>query len=639
MSALFGIFQTGCNGVSPESAGMISTANAPFGPDGYGRWRRENIFLGHHKLVVTKEQCNASFPFVSSCKRYVVVADIRLDNYRDLTAKLRLADIEKTRIHDGALLIKCYEEWGQSCASQLLGDFAFAIWDNKEKKLFCARDHMGLKPLYYYNSCGFFAFSSHLQGLLSIPEIPKKLNEQLIADYLVKVNDGFHEQTYYRDIFLLKPAHQLCVTLSGMSIKRYWRPDLGRQIRFRSESDYIEAYLEILRQSVADRVQGSYPVSLMLSGGLDSNTIAHLAPEKLKTQDTPLHTFSFVMPENESGCGIDERHLIQLAHEKNNIEGHYITLENSSYSRTLERSASFSDMPAIIIHDYLLQTADRAKEKNVRVWLEGYGGDALASSHDFGVLNEYLRTYRWARFIYESHKKAKYRHWSHLRLMFSSMTSLFHTHRSEKEILDWAKGMVGHKSMITPSLADRTDCQSRVIESETLRTLGCRNLRETQWYYLSHGKTSFTINSLVRFLASFNIEYRLPLLDKRLIEFCLSVPPELHLNGWTRNLIRKAMTDKLPDPVLYMENKNVTNTPGLRAFIQKSNRTIKMKLDEFNDNPMIKDYIDLKRLGSPSFLKSPPSALNSAGPHEPGWGGWMRGFHMACFLDWFSKTH
>src|SRR5262245_20600165 len=157
------------------------------GPDASGSWCQGAVGLGHRMLWTTPESLSEKLPLANQAGDLAITADARIDNRDELTAALGLPP--HSGVTDSMLILLAYEHWGEHCPEKLLGDFAFAIWDGRKRVLFCARDHFGVKPFYYCHSGRLFAFASEIKALLSLPEVPRRLNEVRVADYLVPIFD------------------------------------------------------------------------------------------------------------------------------------------------------------------------------------------------------------------------------------------------------------------------------------------------------------------------------------------------------------------------------------------------------------------------------------------------------------------
>ena len=187
-------------------------------------------------------------------------------------------EFDRHTITDPELILHAYANWREDCVYHLRGDFAFALWDAIEKKLFCARDHFGIKPFFYSASENRFLLSNTLNCLRAHPEVSDGLNAAAIADFLLFGLNCDVARTTFRDIQRLPPAHFLSVSRNALRTERYWSPPAGGRIRYARPSEYIEHFREILKAAVADRMRMDR-VGIFLSGGMDSGCIAAMARE------------------------------------------------------------------------------------------------------------------------------------------------------------------------------------------------------------------------------------------------------------------------------------------------------------------------------------------------------------------------
>src|SRR4029079_19246480 len=167
-----------------------------------------------------------------------------------------------------------YLRWSDACLDHLLGDFAFAIWDPRADRLFCARDHFGMRQLTYYHEPGkFLAFATEVPAVLALDETPKRINEGRIADFLERLQGIDQTSTFYEEIFRLPPAHCLTLDSAGLRITRYWTLRPGPQLNLASPEAYAQAFLEVFTEAVRCRLRSAGAVGSTLSGGVDSGSI------------------------------------------------------------------------------------------------------------------------------------------------------------------------------------------------------------------------------------------------------------------------------------------------------------------------------------------------------------------------------
>ena len=212
----------------------------------------------------------------------VITGDLRLDNRRELISSLDFDIKDQDQITDSELALAAYQRWGRSCTAQLLGDFAFAIWDRRSQRLFCARDHYGVKQLYYYCSDRVFVFATEIKALLCLPTVPRRLNETKVADYLLSLCAD-REITFYQGIYRLPAAHYLLVSPEQQQLQQYWHFDPAKNITLSSDQEYAEAFKELFTEAVNCRLRSAFPVGTLLSGGLDSSSITCVARNLLES--------------------------------------------------------------------------------------------------------------------------------------------------------------------------------------------------------------------------------------------------------------------------------------------------------------------------------------------------------------------
>jgi asparagine synthase (glutamine-hydrolysing) len=236
VSAIAGIFFLDGRPVDRPVLERMVGSIAHRGPDGEGTWSEGPVGLGHRMLWTTPESLHEELPLVRKSGDLVLTADVRLDNRDELISALGIASRPRQEIGDGELILGAYKKWGERCPEELLGDFAFAIWDQQRQKLFCARDHMGVKPFYYFRSGRIFVFASEIKALLCVAEVPRRLNEVRVADYLV---GSFEDKTitFYQEILRLPPAHSMSVSREKASERPYWALDPSREVRLSSDQE------------------------------------------------------------------------------------------------------------------------------------------------------------------------------------------------------------------------------------------------------------------------------------------------------------------------------------------------------------------------------------------------------------------
>lgn len=246
------------------------------GPDAQEVWVRHHVGLGHAMLRATREAAAETQPG-SLDDRLYIVADARIDARSELIGKLKAKSSSSAELSlstpDSELILHAYDCWGEACVEHLLGDFSFAIWDARERRLFCARDQFGVKPFFYARVGSCFIFGNTLNCVQLHPGVSNRLNDLAIADFLLFDMNQNPSTTTFADIQRLPPAHTLECKQGAVTIRRYWNLCVTSPVIFRQEEEYLERFRELLDMAVADRIRGQ-SAGVLMSGGLDSTTVA-----------------------------------------------------------------------------------------------------------------------------------------------------------------------------------------------------------------------------------------------------------------------------------------------------------------------------------------------------------------------------
>jgi asparagine synthase (glutamine-hydrolysing) len=637
VSGLVGIYNLDGRSVDRGDVERMVVMLAHRGPDGTGIWNKESIGLGHRMLWTTPESLHERLPLVSQTGDLVLTADARIDNRDELISRLGLTDHPSGEIADSQLILAAYEKWGEDCAEKLLGDFAFAIWDARRQRLFCARDPMGVKPFYYFHSGRVFAFASEIKAVLCLEEVPRKLNEVKVADCLIPI---FNDQisTYYKDIVRLPPAHSMTVGSGGVRTKSYWSLDPTRELRLGSDEEYEEAFRELFTEAIRCRLRSAFPVGSTLSGGLDSSSIACTADKLLAANGGQrLHTFSAIFPSvAEEDPRIDERPFIEAVLATGNFQPHYV---RADCCKPLADVAWHKDEVLAIPNWYMVSPLFRtAQEHGVRVLLSGFGGDEVVS-YGYEHLDELARTGGWADFgreardlsqrfggkpLYHLRRRgfpyltelARKWHWRAFAKQMGEVAGQFALSRQRIFLeavlkplvpqLLWRawqlvcghaqakSGVWGLNNAIKPDFAQRINLTERVKAFETKRPISTDHLREQHVLGLASGDVQYPLGRFDQAATTFALEQRYPFFDRRFMEFCLALPFEQKLRqGWTRVIFRRAMEKVLPPKVQWRTDKG-----NLRLNVRRRLLEERETLDAviLHDPGVIERYVDVPAL-------------------------------------------
>ncbi|MEA5598344.1 lasso peptide isopeptide bond-forming cyclase [Rivularia sp. UHCC 0363] len=598
MSGIVGINYLDGRPVDRENLTKMVDILAHRGPDGADIWVDGCVGFGHRMLWTTPESLIENLPLVNQRGDLVITADARIDNRDELIAALQINNRPADKIADSELILAAYEKWGEDCPEHLLGDFAFAIWDSRKEQLFCARDHFGVKPFYYYRCNQVFVFASEIKALLCLPEVPRKLNELKVAHHLTlffedKVN------TFYEEISRLAAAHSLTIDSRGVKIKRYWKLDPKREIKLNSTREYVEAFREIFIEAVRCRLRSAFPVGSTLSGGLDSSSIACTARMLLaESGRKPLHTFSAIFPSlpKEALQWIDERFFISAVQSLGGFEFHNV---HADYLNPLVKPLWQDDEPVYSPNLYIhLALYKSAQSNGVRVFLDGIDGDSTIS-HGWARLTELLYGGKWRTLRNEMKAASQLSGISQQQLLWKYG---FQAPIQEPALRLWEILQHNSKSTFTFNQIINDKFSSQIGLAQNIQSLTKEipflnfSARQIHASGLNSGIHQYGQELTDKATASYSLEARYPFYDKRLIEFCVALPSSQKFRqGWTRIILRQAMRDILPSEVHSRTGKGRLSFNFQDNLLKHEQKTIEKVLEEPNQ---LNKYVNLPALNA-----------------------------------------
>ncbi|MCX9076233.1 MAG: asparagine synthase (glutamine-hydrolyzing) [Candidatus Methanoperedens sp.] len=522
------------------------------GPDDEGHYINNSIGLGHRRLSIIDLSPAGHQPMCNEDGNIWITYNGEIYNYLELTLELK----EKGHVFksgtDTEVIIHAYEEYDQEFLHKLNGMFAFAIWDDRKKKLFCARDRFGIKPFYYYLDERRFHFASEIKAIITDITIERNPNDKIIYDYLAHDLLDHTEDTFFKGIKCLLPAHYLVIEDSVIKQKRYWDLDPTNNQNEANDEEYTRKFFELFKNSVKLRLRSDVPVGTCLSGGLDSSSIACIANDLLKelTNEPQQKTFSSCFDEKE----YDEREFINLVLDKTGAEGNFIFPNGNDLFDLIEDIIRNQDEPFVSTSIFAQwHVMKLAKYKGVKVILDGQGADELlAGYYDYyySFFADLIKTLKFIKLIKEINLYSKYHHYSKINALISVIFYLSPNFLKKKfKYLERKKGWLNSEFV----KANKKD-ESSVSKYNN-------NLNNHLYDVLRTG-----LPSLLRYedrnSMAFSIESRVPFLDYRFVEFIFSLPNNQKIdNGMTKVILRNAMKDILPENVRNRKDKMGFVTP------------------------------------------------------------------------------
>ena len=595
MSGIAGICFSDGRPVNPNDLSKMLASMRHRGPNRVGVWSAGPVGLGHCLLWTTSESLHESLPAVNPTGELAITADARIDNRDQLLASLDLVSGLHKEITDSELILRAYERWGERCPEELLGDFAFAIWDQPRLTLFCARDHFGVKPFYYFRSDQAFFFASEIKALLSMAGVSRRLNETRVADFLAS-NLQDTSMTFYKDILRLPPAHSLTVRTNGVLLQRYWSLDPAREVHCRSNEEYAEGFLRIFTDAVRVRLRCSFPLGSMLSGGLDSSSIVCIARQLIAgSGDHRLHTFSVVFPDT---LECDESPFIQAVLDQGRLEPHRIGAGDFSPLGDLDCMLAREDEPFFAPNLFLHWAIYKAaKEQSVRVILDGIDGD-ITVSHGIGILQELGGRGQWialAREILGLARRFQRSPWRILENHILRPLATKSVRRVRRLLRDKRTPAPALVPLLSRDFARRIGW-TQIQESRRRGQVQLpRTAKQDHYRGLTQGLIPYSLEVADHAAMAFSIEPRYPFFDKRLAEYCLALPTEQKIfHGWTRMVMRRGMANILPERVQWRGGKADLSQNFFRSLLTSEGKVI----EEMIRNPAaaIWEYVDQEAL-------------------------------------------
>jgi len=551
----------------PNSFYEASTAN--------GYMLQCNLNL-QQKMLIYKNSINHL-----NCK---IVADARLDNRATIEKKL---GVDKNVYSNEDLILLLYKKYGEELFNHLIGAFAFVIIDEEKNKVFAARDQMGLKPFFFYLKDNYFVFSTEKTSILSLDFVNKQADWQFIVTrFNRKMSVG--DSTEHLFIKVLQPAHFLFITGENITKKRYWDLDITKEIIYKNEEDYICHFQELFEESIACRIKDADHVGSHLSGGLDSGGITGATKAITDKLDKSFSSFSYTYDDEiksklkNPNKHFDYRDIIEKQIAFSNIKNAYKIsdpiarnmMTNVQHEAAICGGLSWSNN---IDTEYEIQAL--AQQAKVNVMLSGFPGDELVTSFVRPYYLEYLDKGAWFKFFTSKHKGKYKPHY----LIALFILKVLHNLGIENS---GALAGFYQKKFRSRSLKKRFEFLNTIFSKDYIKENA--DLRKAlnisykteiheniplslKAYQRNHILRPWTArrftgeNSAARY---FNLEYRYPLADIRLLQFVLALPLSQKRNEQQSRLIFRKGIAKYVHPTQANVEKKLSSLKPLSNKIE-----------------------------------------------------------------------
>ena len=531
------------------------------GPDGHGQWQSKNgmVWIGHHRLAVIDPD-GGKQPLSNETGTKWVTFNGCIYNYLELSQTLRKKGHRFETHSDTEVIIHAYEEWGEACVERFIGMFAFAIWDDEKKVLFCARDRLGIKPFYYWRQNSTFVFASEIKAILAANFFSPSASIPAMQEYLT-FQAPISNRTLFKNIFRLLPGHCMIVNAEGsiLDVRKYW--DLSFDQDTEHDAEYFVDYLRLLlKDAVKIRLRSDVPLGTHLSGGLDSSTVTCLAAGFYASGE-PLKTFTGAFDE---GKEFDEIKFARLVVESAGTESYLIRPTATDFQELLPEIIYYMDEPSAGPGVFPQFLVSKLAAEHVKVVLGGQGGDEIFAGYArylVGYLEECLKG--------AIEKTADTAHYA--ATLSSIIPSLPMLQQYTPMLrMFWAEGLFDSQENRYYRLMDRSGSSRDIFNPDVFSDIN--DIREAfKKIFLGSDAASF-LNRMLYFdlkvhlpallhvedrtSMAWGLESRVPLLDHRICEFIAKVPTPIKFkNGQPKYLFRKAIKNIIPDMILNREDK------------------------------------------------------------------------------------
>ncbi len=528
------------------------------GPDAQGQWLSPRAALAHRRLEIIDPQGGCQ-PMVYQCgeRTYAITYNGEIYNFREIRSELESYGHSFQTRSDTEVLLHAYVEWGVECVTHLNGIFAFGLWDEQQQRLLLARDHMGVKPLYYAQRGNALLFGSELKALLAHPLVKAEIDRQGLAElFSFRHTPG---SGIYRNVYELRPAHLAIYDRNGLHISRYW------SLRSAPHTDNVQATSEHIRALLEDTVRhqliADVPVVAMLSGGLDSSALTSLAAREFQQEGKQLHTYSidFVdssqhFQENSLRPSLDAPWVKKVSEFAGTIH-HTITIDTPEMIENLLVPLHAFDLPLMGQIATSLYLLFKEMKRDAKVALSGESADEVFGGYP----------------------------WFHSETAFNTPTFPWLAAMAEDKSFSGNNGMVGlTNSWLSADLMQKINpiahmtqqYQTALTEVPRLAGEDARAARMREIFYLN--LTYFLPMLLDRkdlMSMATGFEVRVPFCDYRLVEYVWNIPWDIKTTGnIEKGILREAMVGILPDDArkrkksAYPASQNPTYLNALRDW-------------------------------------------------------------------------
>jgi len=607
MCGICGIFDRSGKSIDPELLDRMTAIIRHRGPDGEGRLVDGQVGLGHRRLSIIDVQGGAQ-PIGNEDGTLQIVFNGEIYNFVELRKELEAGGHRFKTRSDTEVIIHAYEQWGRDCVCRFNGMFAFALWDSRRREVFLARDHLGIKPLYYIDVNGRVLFASEIKALLQDPDCPREVDIEALAE-LFTFRYVPSPKTLFKGIRKLPPAHRMTISARGIEVERFWEwvPRLRENY---DETELIEKYQALLEDAVRLQLRSDVPLGLFLSSGIDSGALLAIMS---KYSSGPVQAFTIGFEGGEKTNEVEDAKALATMF---GADHHFMMVAPEDYLKYYENYLWDLEEPVGNETAAAFYFVSKITSQKVKVALTGQGADEpWAGYHRYigaKLSAVYSRmpkivTYPIAGLVTRIPGRFERLKRGALSLAEPDMLTRF------AKVYSFFSQDMKRQLFKGPMAAQIADDAHRSRQALSRLQKDVNHLDPlTQMLYIDTRANLPDDLLMVADKTSManSLEARVPFLDYRLVEFVESLSPKLKLNGLTgKYLHKKALEKWLPKNLVHRRKKGFANPiehwfrTRMRPFVEEYLLTPNAAVARFCDQTYIRRMLDLDRLGREQFRR------------------------------------
>jgi asparagine synthase (glutamine-hydrolysing) len=529
--------------VDVEALTSMTGLIAHRGPDDQGIFSDDRVGLGHRRLSILDLSADGHQPMKDSNNALIIVFNGEVYNYIELREELKAIGYVFTTQTDTEVVMKAYAAWGEGCSQRFNGMWSFAIYDVAMKKIFCSRDHFGIKPFYYSQTNKAFVIGSEIRQLLPFLD-SNNVNEKVLTEFIFSNVTEPVEDTFFASVKKLPGAHNLVYDLNtgDFTIYQYYSLDRQGDLEHLSTDEAAALYGQSLKRSIELRLRSDVPVGTCLSGGLDSSSLATLASRDYTKKRAEKFRAITAISEDITN---DESSFAKIIVEQEDLNWLKVKPDYDAFINALPEVVRAQEEPfsdcSIIMQYFVMRTA---KENNIKVLLDGQGGDETLLGYERYYSTYLIALYKNKGLIYmlkaawssaRNNTKMRPLNLVNYFIYFMSARLRYFNYKKRNNFLRKIPKFPAGVRFHDNNNYDIFEMQKRELIEYNLPALLKFEDKNSMWH---------------------SIEARLPFLDPNTARLGLSLPEEVKIHkGWTKFVLRLFMDDKMTDSITWRKNK------------------------------------------------------------------------------------